>query len=89
MNANTSVGATFKLRSYTINASISRKGGTISPSGNLNVTHGSNQTFTITPQSGYKIWFVVIDGSNYGALTSYTFTNVTAKHTIKAYFTRQ
>ena len=89
MNANTSVGATFTLRSYTINASISRKGGTISPSGTLNVTHGSNQTFTITPQSGYKIWFVVIDGSNYGALTSYTFTNVRAKHTIKAYFTRQ
>ena len=88
MNANKSVSANFTIRSYTINASISRRGGTISPSGNVSVAFGSNKTFTITPQSGYKIWFVVIDNQNYGALTSYTFTNVKEKHTIKAYFTR-
>jgi hypothetical protein len=88
MNANKSVGATFVLRSYTINASVSRTGGTISPSGSVNVTSGSSQTYTITPQSGYKIWFIVIDGQYYSARTSYIFTNVQAQHTIKAYFSR-
>jgi hypothetical protein len=88
MNANKNITANFTIRSYTINASISRRGGTISPSGSVSVAYGSNKTFTITPQSGYRIWFVVIDNQNRGALTSYTFTNVTEKHAIKAYFTR-
>jgi hypothetical protein len=88
MNANKSVGATFVLRSYTIKASVARTGGTISPSGSVNVISGSSQTYTITPQSGYKIGFVVIDGQYYSPRTSYTFTNVQAQHTIKAYFSR-
>jgi hypothetical protein len=88
MNANTSVGAVFALKSYyTITASAGT-GGTISPSGSVSVAYGSSQTFTMTPKSGYRVRYVLIDGSNYGALTSYTFTNVKVKHTIKAYFIR-
>jgi hypothetical protein len=87
MNASKSVVATFTLKSYTITASAGT-GGTISPLGSVNVAYGSNQAFVITPKSGYKVSFVVIDNKYYSALTSYTFTNVTVKHTIKAYFTR-
>jgi hypothetical protein len=87
MNANKSVGAAFALKSYTITASAGT-GGSISPTGNVNVISGSSKTFTIAPKSGYRVRYVLIDGSNYGALTSYTFTNVKVKHTIKAYFIR-
>jgi hypothetical protein len=87
INANKSVGAAFALKSYTLTASAGT-GGSISPSGSVSVTSGASKTFTIAPRSGYKVWFVVIDGKYYSALTSYTFTNVSAKHTIKAYFIR-
>jgi hypothetical protein len=85
MNANTSVTANFTIKSYTITASAGN-GGTISPSGSVSVAYGSSKAFTITPKSGYKVRYVLIDGSNYGAVTSYTFTSVKAKHTIKVYF---
>ena len=87
MNANTSVTANFTIKSYTITASAGN-GGTISPSGSVSVAYGSSKTFTITPKSGYKVRYIMIDNGNYGALTSYTFTNIKAKHTIKAYFIR-
>jgi len=63
-------------------------GGSISPSGAVNVTEGSDQTFTITPNSGYRINSVIIDGVSQGAITTYTFTNVTTNHTINATFSR-
>ncbi|MCX5909651.1 MAG: malectin domain-containing carbohydrate-binding protein, partial [Deltaproteobacteria bacterium] len=62
-------------------------GGTISPSGGVNVVAGSDQTFTITPNSGYRIADVKVDGVTVGAITSKTFTNVTSNHTIEASFT--
>ncbi len=61
-------------------------GGSISPSGSVSVTSGSNQTFTITPNSGYAVSFVTVDGASIGAASSYTFTNVTTTHTIAASF---
>ena len=48
---------------------------------------GSNQTFTITPDPCYHVTNVLVDGVSVGAVTSYTFTNVTANHTISASFT--
>src|SRR5262249_2818065 len=47
---------------------------------------GSNRTFTITPNSSYKISGVLVDGISVGAPSSYTFTNVTANRTISASF---
>jgi uncharacterized repeat protein (TIGR02543 family) len=61
-------------------------GGGISPSGAITVTEGSNQTFTITATEGYRVSDVEVDGSSVGAVTSYTFTSVTAAHTIAAMF---
>mgnify|MGYP003381388603 CR=1 FL=1 len=60
--------------------------GSNSPSGNVTVTSGANRSFTITPNSGYQISSVVVDGVAQGAIASYTFTNVTANHTISASF---
>jgi len=70
---------------YTITASAG-SGGKISPSGNVSVVSGSNQTFTITPENDYSISDVLVDGSSAGAVLNYTFPNVTADHTITANF---
>ena len=80
------ISVTFKVTpTYTITASAAANG-TISPSGPVIVTHGSNKTFTITPNSGYCVSALIVDGSNVGALTTYTFSNVRANHTISAAF---
>jgi hypothetical protein len=71
--------------SYNISAS-STSGGSISPSGTVSVKKGESQTFAITPSAGYEIKSVTVDGVNKGAITSYTFSNVTATHQISAVF---
>jgi len=72
--------------SYTITASAGT-GGTITPSGSVNVAQGANQAFTITADASYAVQNVTVDGTSKGPITSYTFTNVTANHTIAASFT--
>lgn len=71
--------------SYNITAS-STSGGSISPSGTVSVKKGASQTFAVTPSSGYKIQSVSVDGVDKGAITSYTFSNVTETHQISAVF---
>ncbi|MGC9321378.1 MAG: InlB B-repeat-containing protein, partial [Kosmotogaceae bacterium] len=83
--ANRTLVANFRLKTYTITATAGA-GGNINPSGNVNVTHGSNQSFAITPNTGYDIEDVKVDGISVGAVSSYTFNNVTANHTIAATF---
>jgi hypothetical protein len=60
------------LIQYTISASAGSNG-SISPSGNVTITSGSNGQFTITPNAGYRVADVVVDGASVGARTSYTF----------------
>jgi hypothetical protein len=60
--------------------------GTITPSGAVSVNNGGSQSFVITPNTGYHVADVLVDGSSVGAVTSYTFTNVTSNHTISATF---
>ena len=71
--------------SYTITASASA-GGTISPSGSVLLDNGANQSFTITPDTGYSIASLTVDGSGVTPASPFTFTNVTANHTISASF---
>ena len=85
MNSNVSVTATFNLKTYTINASAGT-GGSISPAGGTIVQSGANQTFTIAPNSGYNISDVLVDGVSQGTIASYTFSAVSANHTISATF---
>ncbi|WP_367363233.1 hypothetical protein [Mesotoga sp.] len=80
--------ANFSKTSYTIVATAG-SGGTISPSGNVVVEHGASKSFTITPDSGYEIDDVFVDGSSVGKVSSYTFDNVTSNHTIEAAFKKK
>jgi hypothetical protein len=64
-------------------------GGDVDPDGVTAVNHGSSITYTITPDDEYIIKTVLVDGKNNAAAVAtgtYTFTNVTAKHTISATF---
>ena len=51
-----------------------------------NVNYGGSQTFTITPNAGYSIASLTVDGSVVAVASSYTFSNVLAPHTITATF---
>lgn len=70
---------------HTIRASAGANG-TISPAGWTSVGEGGEQTFTITPDAGYAVAKVLVDGRSVGAVSSYTFRNVTQDHTIEAVF---
>ena len=70
---------------YTIKATAGT-GGSISPSGSISVREGRDQTFTITPDKGYAVANVKIDGKSIGAVKSYTFENVRRTHTIEVIF---
>ena len=72
---------------YTIKATAGA-GGSISPSGNVSVREGRAQTFTITPDKGYAVSNVKIDGKSIGAVKSYTFKNVRRNHAIEVIFTK-
>jgi alpha-tubulin suppressor-like RCC1 family protein len=79
---------------FTINASTSWgpdmpagvTPGTISPFGSVSVAKGSNYTFTINHGQCYPAT-VYVDNISVGNVSSYTFPNVTANHTIHASFT--
>ncbi len=60
--------------------------GSISPVGIQTVVEGTDQTFTIAPDTGYQIADVVVDGWSVGAVSTYTFSGVDADHTISATF---
>lgn len=73
--------------SFTIKASAGN-GGIISPSGNVSVKRGDDQTFTISPINGYRISDVLVEGKSVGAVSTYTFDSVKANHTIEVKFAK-
>jgi hypothetical protein len=77
------ITATFGLKTYTITATAGING---SISSSATVNHGTTSIFTITPNEGYNVADVLIDGSSVGIKTTYTFNNVTSNHTIAATF---
>ena len=87
VTANHTISVSFAptTKTYTITPSAGANG-TISPSGAVTVNSGGSQTFSFTPATGCQVSSVLIDGGSVGALTSYTFSNVTANHTISATF---
>ena len=80
-----SVTATFAIDTYTVTASAGANGA-IDPPGDVIVSYGGVQVFTITPDTGYYIADVLVDSISVGTVDTYTFTNVTADHTISATF---
>src|SRR5206468_2231439 len=85
VGVNHTIAASFTIDTYTVTASAGANGA-ISPSGGVTVNYGDDQSFTITPDAHYHLADVLVDGSSVGAVTSYTFTNVTGDHTISATF---
>jgi len=84
INANKTVEIYFK-RVWTIAVSAGA-GGSISPANPAKVVDGASQAFTIIPATNADVLQVLVDGAPQGAITSYTFTNVTANHSIAASF---
>ncbi len=85
VTANHTISATFAIDTYTITASSSANG-TVAPAGITTVNYGGAQTYTITPNPGYHVADVLVDGVSAGAVLTYPFSNVTANHTISATF---
>ena len=90
VTGNHTISATFKPKvvTHTITATAGSNG-SITPSGAVTVTDGADQSFTITPNKGYQIANVLVDGKSVGAVSSYTFQDVTADHTIYATFVKE
>ncbi len=70
---------------HTIVASAGSNG-SLTPAGSTSIALGSDQSYTITPASGYHVLDVLVDSVSVGAVTSFSFTNVTSDHTISATF---
>ena len=85
VTADVTVSATFAVDTFAITASAGEHG-TIDPSGVVDVPYGTDQEFTIAAATDYHVLDVLVDGSSVGAVTTYTFTSVTANHTIAATF---
>lgn len=85
VTANATLTATMTQKTFTITASAGSHG-TITPSGTATVNFGATAAYTITPAAGYVVENVTVDGMTMGAVNAYTFTNVTANHTINATF---
>jgi hypothetical protein len=83
--ADHNIMATFTPVTYTISASA-QGNGTISPAGSVSVPYNNSQTYTITPSANYKVAQVKVDGRSVGAVSSYTFTGISANHSITATF---
>jgi hypothetical protein len=84
--SNVSPSLTFNLANTYIITPMAGANGSISPSTPQSVNYGDSITFTIAPDTGYHIIDVSVDGVSQGPIDSYTFTNVTANHTITATF---
>ena len=86
VTADLTVSATFSADSYTITATAG-EGGSISPSGDVTVTAGEDQAFSIEADEGYQIEDVLVDDESMGAVDAFTFEDVNDDHTIHATFT--
>lgn len=85
MDQNRSVMANFTINTYTIVATAG-PGGAIEPEGQIQINHGDDKEYIITPDNGYETADVIVDGVSVGAVSNYTFNNVVSDHTIDASF---
>lgn len=73
---------------YTITAS-SNAGGTIEPSGEITVNKGDSITFTFTPDEGYEVGCIKVEGTCIGSGGIYTVENVNQDFTIHVLFAEE
>jgi hypothetical protein len=86
VEAHKTVTFTVAASPFTITKTVGANG---SIDGNSSVDSGSDAVFTITPAAGYSVADVTVDGDSKGKISSYTFTNVTANHSISATFAKR
>jgi hypothetical protein len=86
VNENHSISVNFAINTFTISASAGANGN-ITPIGDQVVDYGSDLSFVITPDEGYQIAEVLVDGNSLGGISSYTFENITEDHSISVSFT--
>ena len=72
---------------FTITATAGN-GGKIAPTGATKVYKGTSKAFTITPNEGYHVDSLTVDGTAVNVVTEYTFSDVTANHTIAVTFAK-
>ncbi|MGN1012894.1 MAG: hypothetical protein ACI4ON_03585 [Clostridia bacterium] len=84
-NEDVEIKANYEVNTYTIEVT-SGENGKVSPAGEVNVNYGDNKTFTITPNTGYHIVDVKVDGESKGAIKSYSFENVNSNHKLEVTF---
>jgi len=75
-------------KSYTINVKLSA-GGTADFTGVLNVSFGDNHLNHLSPEEGFRVSDVIIDGKSYGAISGYSLTNVNSDHNIEVKFSQE
>jgi hypothetical protein len=85
VSVNHTISATFAIGAFTITASAGANG-SVSSNGTTQVAAGGSQVYTITPATCYHIGDVLVNGVSVGAVSTYTFTNVTSNQTISAAF---
>ena len=74
-----------EINEYTIKA-LAGANGKINPSGEIKATEGKQLLFIFTPDSGYKVNDVKVDGKSVGAVLEYTYESVNADSTIEVSF---
>ena len=85
MSSDKNITANFSINTFTITSSAGANG-SVSPNGTTSNNYGTSRTFTFTPDTHYHIADVVVDGVSVGTPSTYTFTNITASHTISVSF---
>lgn len=84
--AGISYGADLPFMTPHVLTASAEPNGRISPLGAIEVAQGANATFTIAPAPGYSLLALLVDGTPVALTNSYTFSNVTGGHTIRAKF---
>ena len=82
---NKTISAKFKVRTFAITATAGA-GGSISPSGTSSVKYDSSLKYTITPNAGFVIDTLFVNGNKVDSISSYTFDTVKENKTIFAKF---
>jgi len=85
ITANQTIEVTFAVRTYRMNA-IAGANGSIYPTGSMDVEYGDEVTYFITPDEGYEVAYVLVNGNNIGAIASYTFAEIDADGEIEVSF---
>ena len=71
---------------YIAVTATSGEGGDYRPAGTTLVKKGTSKTFNVVPATGYEVANVVVDGTDLGPISYYTFERVGTDHTISATF---